>query len=147
MSSHLELGNQFCFAIYSTHLAMNKLYRDKLKSLDVTYPQYLVLMVLWEQDELTLSDIGQRLFLDSATLTPLLKRMEAQGLLLRKRNVKDERSVIISLSKQGKNLKKKALKVPDDVKEALSCTDLELEAMREKLSTLRDSIFKSLSKT
>lgn len=79
------LGEQLCFALYSTSLAMMRVYRGLLPRLGLTYPQYLVMMVLWEQDELTVSDIGERLFLDSATLTPLLKRMETQGLVQRAR--------------------------------------------------------------
>src|ERR1700739_2057849 len=81
----LLLGDQLCFSLYSTSLAMNKLYRKLLRELDLTYPQYLVMLVLWERDGLTVSEIGERLFLDSATLTPLLKRMEASGLIARRR--------------------------------------------------------------
>src|SRR6478752_176134 len=93
----LLVDDQLCFAIYSTSLAMNKLYRKALAKLEITYPQYLVLMVLWEKDEQSVSDIGERLFLDSATLTPLLKRMETAGILTRSRLPSDERVVIVSL--------------------------------------------------
>ena len=87
----LLLDNQFCFALYSANLAMHKLYRQLLTQLDITYPQYLVMLVLWERDDVTVSDIGERLFLDSATLTPLLKRLEAAGLVSRQRSRQDER--------------------------------------------------------
>ena len=92
-------------------LGMNKVYRKLLRQLGVTYPQYLVLLVLWETDELTLSSIGERLFLDSTTLTPLLKRMEALGILERNRAKADERQVIISLTGRGHELKRRAMAV------------------------------------
>ena len=91
----LGLDQQLCFALYSASLAMNKAYRDSLKPLGLTYSQYLVLLVLWEQDQRSVSDIGARLYLDSATLTPLLKRMEAAGWLLRERLSSDERVVVV----------------------------------------------------
>ncbi|RXD96538.1 MarR family winged helix-turn-helix transcriptional regulator, partial [Xanthomonas perforans] len=81
----LQLDNQLCFALYSANLAMHKLYRGLLKALDLTYPQYLVMLVLWETDERSVSEIGERLYLDSATLTPLLKRLQAAGLVTRTR--------------------------------------------------------------
>lgn len=82
----LDLDNQLCFALYSTNLALHKIYRQLLTPLGLTYPQYLVMLVLWEKDDVTVSDIGERLYLDSATLTPLLKRMESAGLLMRQRS-------------------------------------------------------------
>src|ERR1700679_4141788 len=97
----LKLDQQLCLALYSAGLAMNKVYRTLLSRLRLTYPQYLVMLVLWERDDLTVSDIGERLFLDSATLTPLLKRLEAAGLLDRARSAEDERQVIISLTSEG----------------------------------------------
>lgn len=109
----LELDNQLCFALYSTWLAVGKLYRKLLRELQLTYPQYLVMLVLWERDGLTVSDIGSRLYLDSATLTPLLKRMEALGLLRRERARNDERQVVITLSDQGRALRDKARTVPE----------------------------------
>ena len=99
----LLLDSQLCFALYSTSLAMNKVYRKLLRGLDLTYPQYLVMLVLWERDEITVTDIGERLFLDSATLTPLLKRLEAAGLVTRTRAQDDERQVIVTLTRQGRS--------------------------------------------
>jgi DNA-binding MarR family transcriptional regulator len=96
-----QLDQQLCFALYSTSLAMSKLYRKLLRGLGLTYSQYLVMMVLWEKNELTVSEVGERLFLDSATLTPLLKRMEAAELLTRTRAANDERQVIIKLTPHG----------------------------------------------
>jgi len=103
----LRLDNQLCFALYSASLALNKLYRQLLAPLGITYPQYLVLMVLWEQDDITVSQIGERLFLDSATLTPLLKRMESAGLLLRQRSREDERQVVVTLTQAGRDFRRK----------------------------------------
>ena len=108
----LLLDNQLCFALYSTSLAMTKLYKPLLEALGLTYPQYLVMLVLWEQDDVTVSSLGERLFLDSGTLTPLLKRMETADLLARTRSKEDERRVHISLTATGRKLKTQAAKVP-----------------------------------
>jgi DNA-binding MarR family transcriptional regulator len=101
----LLLDNQLCFLIYSTNLALNQVYRQLLSPLGLTYPQYLVMLVLWERDQLSVSEIGERLFLESSTLTPLLKKLEASQLISRRRSVEDERQVIISLTPQGHTLK------------------------------------------
>lgn len=108
----LLLDNQLCFALYSANLALNKLYRQLLAPLNLTYPQYLVMLVLWEQDDITVSDIGERLFLDSATLTPLLKRLESAGLINRHRSRKDERQVAVTLSDAGRHLQQQASGIP-----------------------------------
>ena len=134
----LLLDNQLCFALHSTVLAMNKLYRKLLAHLDLTYPQYLVMMVLWERDGVSLSDIGKRLFLDSATLTPLLKRMETAGLLKRVRAADDERHIVITLTPAGRALRAKATEVPAEVGCALACPVQELEQLKQQLESLRD---------
>src|SRR6478752_10857698 len=108
----LQLDNQLCFALYSTSLAMTKLYKPMLEELGLTYPQYLAMLVLWEQDGLTVSELGERLYLDSGTLTPLLKRLETAGLVSRIRAVQDERRVHITLTAAGRKLKAKAAKIP-----------------------------------
>lgn len=108
----LLLDNQLCFAMYSASLAMTKAYKKILAPLEITYPQYLVMMVLWEQDQIIVSELGARLFLDSGTLTPLLKRMEAMGLLRRARDAGDERRVVVSLTEAGRALREKARAVP-----------------------------------
>ena len=100
----LLLDNQLCFALYSANLALNKLYRQLLAPLNLTYPQYLVMLVLWEQDDITVSDIGERLFLDSATLTPLLKRLESAGLIRRQRDARDARVWHLYLTPQGERM-------------------------------------------
>ncbi|MFJ1302243.1 MarR family winged helix-turn-helix transcriptional regulator [Pseudomonadota bacterium AL_CKDN230030165-1A_HGKHYDSX7] len=133
----LLLDDQLCFALHSTVLAMNKLYRKLLARLDLTYPQYLVMMVLWERDGVSLSDIGKRLFLDSATLTPLLKRMETAGLLKRVRAADDERHIVITLTAAGRALRDKATEVPTEVGCALACPVAELEQLKQQLESLR----------
>ena len=102
------LDNQLCFALYSASLAMTKLYKPLLEALDLTYPQYLVMLVLWERDGLSVSALGERLSLDSGTLTPLLKRMETAGLLVRQRSSEDERRVHVCLSPAGQQLQAQA---------------------------------------
>ncbi len=136
----LKLDNQLCFALYSTQLAMNKLYRGLLKTLELTYPQYLVMLVLWEQDQRTVSDIGERLFLDSATLTPLLKRLEAAGLVTRRRDSADERQVVISLTDAGRALRVKAADVPQQIGCAVACSLDEAKALHGRLNQLRENL-------
>lgn len=142
-AASLLLSEQLCFALYSTTLGMNKVYRKLLRELGVTYPQYLVMLVLWEKDALTVSEIGERLFLDSATLTPLLKRMETQGLLERIRAKADERQVIVSLTQQGRELQQRAKAVPNGVFCATECSPDELTSIRDHLFILRDRLFKN----
>lgn len=139
----LLLDAQLCFALYSTTLAMNKVYRKLLRKLGLTYPQYLVMMVLWERDALTVSDIGARLFLDSATLTPLLKRLEASGFVARVRAESDERQVIVSLTPAGRSLRQKAQGVPDSVFCASECTPAELLRIKADLETLRERLMRN----
>ena len=135
-----RLDAQLCFALYSTSLAMSKAYRKLLRGMGVTYPQYLVLMVLWETDELTVSEIGVRLFLDSATLTPLLKRMQALGLLRRERASHDERQVVISLTQHGRELSIAAQAVQDQVLCASGCSTLEVRRLKQELVRLRQTL-------
>ncbi|CAD1786525.1 MarR family transcriptional regulator [Xanthomonas arboricola pv. juglandis] len=136
----LQLDNQLCFALYSANLAMHKLYRGLLKTLDLTYPQYLVLLVLWETDGRSVSEIGERLFLDSATLTPLLKRLQAAGLVTRTRAASDERQVIIALTDSGRALRAKAGAVPEQVFCASACSLEELRHLKQQLETLRSNL-------
>lgn len=133
----LLLDNQLCFALYSTSLAMTKLYKPLLDALGLTYPQYLVMLVLWEQDDVSVSELGERVFLDSGTLTPLLKRMEAAGLLVRTRSRQDERRVQISLTAAGRKLKTPAAKVPGCVVSATHCPVPDLMALTQKVQALR----------
>ena len=136
----LQLGNQLCFAIYSTAHAFNRVYKPLLDRLGLTYPQYLVMLVLWERDGVPVKDIGERLFLDSGTLTPLLKRLEAAHLLKRTRSAEDERQVLISLTSQGQALREKAKAVPEAILAASACSLGELSAMKNELIALRDRL-------
>jgi DNA-binding MarR family transcriptional regulator len=134
------LDNQLCFALYSTSLAMNKVYRKLLRKLDLTYPQYLVMLVLWERDGVTVSDIGARLFLDSATLTPLLKRLEAAGLVTRARSAQDERQVVVGLTEAGRAMAADAAAVQDGVMCAADCAPDEVLAIKRQLEALRGKL-------
>ena len=136
----LLLGNQLCFAVYSTAHAFNRVYKPLLDRLGLTYPQYLVMLVLWERDNVPLKDIGERLFLDSGTLTPLLKRLEAAGFIKRTRSTEDERQVLIALTLQGQALREKARAVPQAILAASACSLAELSAMKKDLIALRDRL-------
>ncbi|MDO8906399.1 MarR family winged helix-turn-helix transcriptional regulator [Hydrogenophaga sp.] len=136
----LKLDHQLCFALYSASLAMTKLYKPLLDELGLTYPQYLALLVLWEQDGLTVSDLGERLHLDSGTLTPLLKRMESAGHLTRLRDVQDERRVLIRLTASGRQLKKRAARIPGCVLQAAQCGVSEAMALTRQVQNLRDRL-------
>jgi DNA-binding MarR family transcriptional regulator len=138
--SALQLDNQLCFALYSASLAMTKLYTPLLQALNLTYPQYLVLLVLWEQDGLTVTALGERLHLNSGTLTPLLKRMEANGLLTRERAAEDERRVLVSLTPEGTKLKIRAASIPPCVAKAANCSLSELMALTQQLKQLRNQL-------
>jgi MarR family transcriptional regulator, organic hydroperoxide resistance regulator len=139
----LALDNQFCFALYSASLAMTKTYKPFLDKLGLTYPQYLVMLVLWEEDDILVKAIGEKLFLDSGTLTPLLKRLEASSLIARTRDEADERQVRITLTKEGRALKKKAQGIPHQVLCASGQTQDALENLRGQLSTIRDDLARS----
>lgn len=133
----LALDHQLCFALYSTSLAMTKAYRPLLAALGLTYPQYLAMLALWEGDGLTVSALGERLFLDSGTLTPLLKRMESQGLLERRRGREDERTVTVHLTRDGRALKRRAVAVPETMLCTLDCGLDDIHALVSRLTALR----------
>ncbi|HMG23279.1 MAG TPA: MarR family transcriptional regulator, partial [Kofleriaceae bacterium] len=138
-SFQLALDEQLCFAVYSTMLGINKVYRGLLKKLGLTYPQYLVLLVLWQRDGVPVHRLGARLALDSGTLTPLLKRLEHQGLVARRRGEDDERVVRIHLTAAGRALRGKARKIPME----LACRvgyDLASERSTRELARLRDEL-------
>lgn len=109
---YLLLDNQLCFRLYAASRAVIKLYKPLLDKIDLTYPQYLVLMVLWQDNNISVQRLGERLNLDSGTLSPLLKRLEAKDYINRVRSVSDERSVLISLTQRGEALKEKAVEIP-----------------------------------
>ena len=139
----LELDQQLCFALYSTMLGVNKVYRALLKDLGLTYPQYLVMLALWQRDDLTVSEVGERLFLDSPTLTPLLKRLEAAGFVARNRSGVDERQVIVSLTLGGQRLRERARNIPACVAAAMECTPVEIDTLRSQLTNMRSKLYKN----
>ena len=136
----LRRDTQVCCALYSGSLAMTKLYKPLLDRIGLTYPQYLVMLVLWEQDGVTVSELGERLFLDSGTLTPLLKRLEAQGQIARLRDVQDERRVRITLTAEGRALRDQAEAIPQCVLQSSQCSIAELTALTTELKQLRDRL-------
>ena len=135
-----RLDHQLCFALYSSSLLMTKLYKPVLAPLGLTYPQYLVLLALWETDRLSVGELGTRLYLDSGTLTPLLKRMQTAGLLTRSRAAEDERRVIVALSATGRGLRRKTEKVSLTVACATGCELDEIAALTARLQTLRSHV-------
>ena len=145
--SQLALDSQFCFALYSASHAMTKTYKPMLDRIGLTYPQYLVMLVLWEQDAILVKDIGARLFLDSGTLTPLLKRLESHGLVSRNRNPLDERQVRVALTEQGRALRALAGSIPAQVVCASGQEMARLGSMRNELAVLRDDLLKALDES
>ena len=136
----LHLDNQLCFALYAASRAMTAAYAPLLDELGLTYPQYLVMLVLWEQDGERVSKIGERLALDSATLTPLLKRLEARALIARQRSTEDERVVEVFLTPEGKRLERKAAKIPRCMLEKAQLSTAELVRLREQLRALTEQL-------
>ncbi len=136
----LQLDQQLCFALYSTSLAMTKLYKPLLAPLGLTYPQYLALLVLWERDGSSVGELGERLFLDSGTLTPLLKRMESAGWLTRERAADDERRVVVHLTAEGRALRQKAKRVPVQLGEGMQCGIAEVNSLTQRLQELRANL-------
>ena len=136
----LLLDNQLCFALYSTSLAMTRVYKPLLDALGLTYPQYLAMLVLWEKDGLMVSELGERLYLDSGTLTPLLKRLESSGLISRIRDVEDERRVHITLTAAGRRLKATAAHIPGCILSASQCSLPELTALTQQVQALRQRL-------
>ncbi|GAA5180801.1 MarR family transcriptional regulator [Rugosimonospora acidiphila] len=140
MGNDLRLGGQLCFALYAASRAMTNLYRPVLEPLGLTYPQYLVLLVLWEHGDTTVKDLGAELMLDSGTLSPLLKRMESAGLVRRVRRPEDERSVLVRLTDQGAALRRPATAVPDAIAAAVGLAEDEFGDLRDRLGALTMAI-------
>lgn len=138
-SEHLKLSNQLCFPVYAASRLITREYQPFLDKLGITYPQYLVLLVLWETDGVPVSDISAKLILNTNTLTPLLKRMEAMDIINRKRSDVDERKVIINLTKKGLEMKENALLIPLELVKGLQSSTLsvdELLVLRSNLNKL-----------
>jgi len=140
VSESMTLTSHVCFATYAAAHAFNRFYKPLLEPLGLTYPQYLVLLVLWENDNLTVKEIGQQLFLDSGTLTPLLKRLEGAGIVRRTRDSRDERQVRISLTAKGRELRGKAMGIWHEVGCGTGLGADELGALKEQLDRLRESL-------
>ncbi|KQZ19926.1 MarR family transcriptional regulator [Streptomyces clavifer] len=136
----LRLDHQVCFSLQAASRAFGGVYRDALKELGLTYPQYLAMMVLWEHGPLPVKTIGERLHLDSGTLSPLLKRLESAGLVRRERSPEDERSVIVHLTEAGTGLRERALSVPRTILGATGLSVQEVLALQETLARLTDSL-------
>jgi len=132
----LRLDNQICFPIYAASRLFVREYQPYLDALGITYPQYLVLMVLWETDQLTVGEIAAKLLLNTNTITPLLKRMEAQGLIERQRSGTDERKVIVALTTQGKDLQTAAANIPEQFISGLLSNAMSLEDLKRLKDTL-----------
>lgn len=139
----LSLASQLCFAVYSTAHAFNRVYKPLLDPLGLTYPQYLVMLILWEHDDQSVKALGDRLFLDSGTLTPLLKRLEAAGLVRRTRDRTDERQVRIALTDAGAALRAKAKSVPAAIACASGLGAEDVEQTRDRLLDLQAALRKT----
>ncbi len=140
----LALDKQLCFALYSASLAMTKVYKPLLAPLGLTYPQYLVMLALWEHDAQSVSALGDKLALDSGTLTPLLKRLQAQGQLSRERDADDERRVIVRLTDAGRKLRIAARNVPPQIARSSGCELGEIVELTRQLTAVRDSLSRHL---
>ncbi|MCV2348206.1 MarR family transcriptional regulator [Paucibacter sp. Y2R2-4] len=136
----MQLDQQLCFALYASSLAMTKAYKPLLEPLGLTYPQYLVMLVLWESDGIHVSQLGERLSLDSGTLTPLLKRMESNGWLRRQRAQEDERRVEVFLTEHGQSLKAAARPIPGILACASDCSLKELQELTQRLHQLKQQM-------
>jgi len=136
----LALDKQLCFALYSASLAMTKVYKPLLAPLGLTYPQYLVMLALWEHDGQSVSALGDKLALDSGTLTPLLKRLETQGRISRERDAQDERRVIVRLTPDGRQLKVQARRIPQEIGRSSGCELSEIMDLTRQLTAVRDAL-------
>ena len=136
----VALDDQLCFALYAASRAVTARYRPMLEELGLTYPQYLVMMLLWEQDHQTVGQLGSRLALDSGTLSPLLKRLTAAGLVTRHRRVEDERSVSIALTDAGRALRDKSYRISEEMIGAIGFDVSEFDDLKQRLRMLTDRV-------
>lgn len=145
--SMATIDQMLCFAVYAAGHAFTRFYKPRLEALDLTYPQYLVFLVLWERDGLTVKALGDKLFLDSGTITPLIKRLEARGLVKRQRDKDDERQVRITLTEEGRALKGQAMSVPLAVAQGVGGTEEDADRLRLELLALRERLDAALAET
>jgi len=136
----LKLSNQVCFPLYAATRQITKLYRPMLERLGVTYPQYLVLLVLFEEESVTVKALGERLYLDSGTLTPMLKRMEEHGLVKRQRSTKDERVVEVTLTEKGRDIEKQAEEIPKRFSKEVLLEQDEFDELKRLLTKILDQV-------
>ncbi|WP_436846107.1 MarR family winged helix-turn-helix transcriptional regulator [Streptomyces chartreusis] len=136
----LRLDQQICFSLHAASRAFNGVYRVILKDLGLTYPQYLVMLVLWEHGELPVKKLGEHLRLDSGTLSPLLKRLEAAGLVRRERSARDERSVEVRLTEEGTAMRRRALQVPRRISASTGIGPDEVRALRARIDELTTAL-------
>lgn len=141
-----KLDDQLCFLVYRLHRGITDLYRPVLADLGLTYPQYLVMLVVWESSPISVRDIGDRLRLDSGTLSPLLKRLEVAGLITRARDAADERSVLVSLSPAGRSLARSACAVPSAVLGSMTASDADARGLHNLLAGLVSSVDSEVAK-
>lgn len=123
---NLKFSNQLCFSLYVCSKEIIRMYKPYLDNIDLTYTQYITMMVLWEESKVNVKTLGERLFLDSGTLTPLLKKLENKGYIKRNRDIKDERNLIISITSKGKKLKDKAIDIPKSIGNCIGLNDIEI---------------------
>ena len=142
MQDPLKLDDFICFAVYTASHALNRVYKPLLDTLGLTYPQYLAMVALWEQDGQTVGGLGEKLFLESSTLTPLLKRLENAGYIRRERSREDERVVVIRLSEEGVRLKDKAIGIPGCIVEASGRNAADLTRLQAEIVALRKALDK-----
>ena len=140
MHEQLKLENQLCFRLYTASRLITQAYHPYLSELGLTYPQYLVMMVLWEKDRMPVNDIARKLYLETNTVTPLLKRMEAEGFIQRTRGAEDARQVIVSLTEKGKTIEDKASCIPQKIGSAVACRSITAETAPELYALLDDLI-------
>jgi len=141
----LKLANQLCFPVYAASRLITREYQPFLDKLSLTYPQYLVLMILWEEDGLPVNDIAKKLILNTNTITPLLKRMEKEGIIRRKRSGEDERKVMVQLTEKGRALQEEAARIPEQLAARLAEGELKIDDL-VRLKVTLDSMIRSLSK-
>lgn len=135
----LKIENQLCFPLYACSREIIKQYKPYLDSVDLTYTQYITMLILWEQGSATAKELGERLYLDSGTLTPLLKKLESKNLVKRRRSKEDERSLIVTLTEEGVALKDKAVAIPSGMSKCVKLTPEERTVLRGLLDKLMDS--------
>lgn len=136
----LHIDQQLCFALYSTSLAMTKAYKPLLEAVQLTYPQYLMMLVLWESDSLSLKELAQRMYQDSGALVPVLKRLEAEGYVTKRRSPSDERNLSIELTDKGRALRQKAMEINGSIRAVCSMDDEQMLDLRHKLAALRSRL-------